>query len=1024
MKQIKHVILIIAISFVFSNLLMGQEFQPENIGRGPVAVALQDGGVYISWRLLASDPVSVKFNVYRGAVKINDEPIATSTNFIDSTGTVNDSYSVVPVINDVEQHASQEISPWNQNYKTIPLQIPEGGQTPDGVNYSYSPNDASVGDLDGDGEYEIVLKWDPSNSKDNSQSGYTGNVYLDGLEMDGTLLWRIDLGRNIRAGAHYTQFMVYDLDGDGRAEVACKTADGTIDGTGKVIGDANADYRNSSGYILSGPEYFTIFNGLTGKALATTNYLPARGDVSSWGDSYGNRVDRFLACIAYLDGEHPSVVMCRGYYRSSDNTKGRTVLAAWDYRDGLLTNRWIFNAVRYGENDEYTGQGNHNISVADLDGDGKDEIVYGAMAVDDDGTGLWNSGLGHGDALHVSDIDPNRPGLEIWGIHEQAQIGSALLDGRTGNIIWGTGPGDIGRGVSANLDDTQDGMECWGGTDGLRSAANVKVGSAPPSSNHVVWWDGDLDRELLDDTNIRKYGGSNPILLLVDGCSSNNGTKANPALQADLFGDWREEVIWRTSDNSALRIYTTTTESPYRLVTLMHDRQYRLAIAWQNVGYNQPPHPSFFIGKSMLIPDSLKPPSKPNNIRGAFSGDTVLIEWDANIDSDLAGYKLYRGRSNNKFTDSIDVGNKTYYKDTNVKYDTTYYYAVKAYDLNGNNSEYSGIIKVTPTVRPTTPAGISYRFDSHSIFLVWESQNFGNISQVNIHRSETEDMASAKTMSIDKSLNTYTDKNLTTGEKYFYTLSVTDTNQVESFPSKVLSMTPGTSFTFQSEDALHIGTVSVDNNNLGFNGTGFTNFDVSNSSVEFTYMPGFGGGELTLRYRYALGSSDRTGSLMVNGQSRSLTMRGTSQWTNYVLDSVQVNLNAGFDNTIRFSSTGSDFGNLDEITIAQKPTTAVEFVDNKNNIPTQFQLYQNYPNPFNPQTTFSFALPQEAFVSINIYDINGRLMSSQLNDRYKAGVYKLTFDGSNLASGVYFVRSIMQMQDKQEVITKRMILMK
>jgi rhamnogalacturonan endolyase len=1015
MNQIRQIILLMVFSLIVSNRVLGQQFQNENIGRGTVAVVLQNGGVYISWRLLASDPKGVKFNVYRGTKEINEEPISASTNIIDPSGTSIDMYSVLPVINGVEQGTTQQIKPWNQNYKPIPLQRPTGGQTPDGVSYSYSPNDASAADLDGDGEYELVVKWEPSNAKDNSQSGYTGNVFLDGLKLDGALLWRIDLGRNIRAGAHYTQFMVYDLDGDGKAEIACKTADGTIDGRGTVIGDANADYRNSSGYILTGPEYFTIFDGSTGKALVTTDYLPARGNVSSWGDSYGNRVDRFLAGVAYLDGERPSVVMCRGYYT-------RTVLVAWDYRDNKLTNRWIFDTNN--GYPTYVGQGNHQLSVADLDNDGKDEIVYGAMAVDDNGTGLWNSGLGHGDALHVSDIDPNRPGLEIWGIHEQAQIGSALLDGKTGKIIWGTGPGDVGRGVAANLDDSQEGMECWGGTDGLRSAANVRVGSAPPTSNHVVWWDGDLERELLDDTNIRKYGGSNPILLLADGCSSNNGTKANPALQADLFGDWREEVIWRTSDNSALRIYTTTTESPYRLVTLMHDRQYRLAIAWQNVGYNQPPHPSFFIGKSMLIPDSLKPPSKPNNIRGVYSGDTVLIEWDANIDSDLAGYKLYRGRSNNKFTDSIDVGNRTSYIDTNVKYDTTYYYAVKAYDVNGNHSEYSEIIKVTPTVRPTTPTGISYRFDSNSIFLIWQSQNFGSISRININRSETEDMASAKTMSIDKSLNTYTDKDLTAGKKYFYSLSVTDTNQVESFPSKVLSITPGGSFTFQSEDALHIGTVFVDNNNLGFHGTGFTNFDVSNSSVEFTYMPGFGGGELTLRYRYALGSSDRTGSLIVNGQSRSLTMRGSSQWTNYVLDSVQVNLKAGFDNAIRFSSTGSDFGNLDEITIARKPATFVELDDYQNNIPTQFQLYQNYPNPFNPQTTFSFALPHEAFVSINIYDINGRLISSQLNDRYKAGVHKITFDGSNLAGGVYFVRSIMQMQDKQEVFTKKMILMK
>ena len=890
MKQVQFIISLITISFIFTNLVIAQKFQPENIGRGTVAVALPDGGVYIGWRLLASDPDSIKFNVYRGKMKINLEPIAVSTNFVDTNGVVNDSYSIVPVINGVEHESSKEVKPWTQNYITIPLQRPEGGKTQDGVSYTYSPNDASVGDLDGDGEYEIVLKWDPSNSKDNSQSGYTGDVYLDGLKMDGTLLWRIDLGRNIRAGAHYTQFMVYDLDGDGKAEVACKTADGTIDGKGKVIDDTNADYRNSSGYILSGPEYFTIFDGRTGDALVTTDYLPLRGNVNSWGDSYGNRVDRFLAGIAYLDGVHPSVVMCRGYYT-------RTVLVAWDWRNNQLTNRWTFDSNN--GYSTYVGQGNHQLSVADLDGDGKDEIIYGSMAVDDNGAGLWNSGLGHGDALHVSDIDPDRPGLEVWGVHESGPAGSALLDGRTGKIIWATGSqGDVGRGVAANLDDSQEGMECWGGTDGLRSAKNVRVGSVPSSSNFVIWWDGDLERELLDNTNIRKYGGLNPILLMANGCSSNNGTKATPCLQADLFGDWREEVILRTSDNTSLRIYTTTIETPYRIVTLMQDRQYREAVAWQNVGYNQPPHPSFFVGKSMFVPDSLKPPSTPLNIRGTSSGDTVIIKWNTNVDSDLAGYMLYRGNSKNNFTDSIDVGNTTSYIDTNVIIDSIYYYAVTAYDLDGNKSDYSETIKVTPTVLPDAPTGISYRFDSNSIFLIWGSQNFGNISKVNIYRSETEDMATARSFAVDKRLNNYTDINLTTGKTYYYTLSITDTNQVESLHSDVLRITPGNAFTIQAEDAGIVGTVYLDNNHLGYNGTAFANFDANNSAVEFTNIPGFGGGDCTLIFRYALGSTDRTGSLIVNGNTKNLTMQNTGDWTNYIYDSLGVNLNSGFDNPL------------------------------------------------------------------------------------------------------------------------------
>ncbi len=987
----------------------------ENLNRGLIAVPAQNKGIYLGWRLLVSDPKNVKFNIYRDGIKINSQPIENSTNYVDADGTVNNKYSITAVIDGIEQNPTPEVIPWTNIYKTIPLNRPAGGMTPDGVSYTYSPNDASAADLDGDGEYEIVLKWDPSNSKDNSQSGYTGNVYLDGLELDGTLLWRIDLGRNIRAGAHYTQFMVYDLDGDGKAEVACKTADGTIDGKGNVIGNPNADYRNSSGYILTGPEYLTIFDGLTGEALATTEYLPPRGNVSSWGDPYGNRVDRFLACIAYLDGEHPSLVMCRGYYT-------RTVLVAWDWRNGQLTTRWIFDTNN--GYPTYAGQGNHNLSVADLDGDGKDEIVYGAMAIDDDGKGLWNSGLGHGDALHVSDIDPNRPGLEVWGIHEKAAVGSALLDGKTGEIIWGTGPGDVGRGVAANLVDSYEGMECWGGTDGLRSAQNMRVGSNPPSANFVIWWDGDLERELLDNIYINKYNGTtNPRLLSADGCASNNGTKATPCLQADLFGDWREEVIWRTNDNNSLKIYTTNIETSYRIITLMQDRQYRLAIAWQNVGYNQPPHPSFFIGKSMFIPDSLKPPAKPKNVRGYSLNDTIIIEWDANIEEDLAGYIIYRGKNKNNLTDTIYIGKTTSYADTNVTFDSTYYYAVAAYDLDGNISEISDLIEITPTLRPEAPSKISYRYDTNSVLLIWEIDNKEKISKVNIYRSETEDMSSPKVFSVDKNLNTFIDENLVTGKNYYYTLSVTDINQAESFHSKVLKITPANSFTYQAEDANIIGTVYIDNNHSGFHGTGFTNFDVSNSSVEFTFMPGFGGGEHKLLFRYALGNVDRTGALIINGESRNLTMKSTGAWTNYAIDSVIIKLNKGYNNTIRFSATGSDFGNLDEITILSNQITSVESLIN---LPAEYQLYQNYPNPFNLSTKISYYLPEPADVSLKIYNSLGQEIVNLLNNEFQSsGYHILTWNGKDnygmpVASGNYFYK----LKAGNVVLIKKMVVLK
>lgn len=578
--------------------------QAEKIGRGLVAVKVNNG-VFLSWRLLGTEELSTSFNVYRNGTKINTTPITNSTNLLDAGGTTSSTYTVRAIAEGVEQPASPEARVWANNYLDVPIQAPPGGTTPDGVNYTYTANDASIGDLDGDGEYEIVHKWDPSNAKDNSQSGYTGNVYLDAYKLNGTRLWRIDLGRNIRAGAHYTQFLVYDFDGDGKAEVVCKTADGTVDGTGATIGSANADYRNASGYILSGPEFLTVFSGQTGKALTTIDYVPPRGNVSSWGDNYGNRVDRFLAGVAYLDGVHPSIIIARGYYT-------RTVVVAFVWNGSSLTRRWTFDS-NSSTNPGTAGQGNHSLSVADVDGDGKDEIIYGALTINDNGAALYNTGLGHGDALHVGNFNPNRPGLEVFKVMEStsAPYGAAVWDAANGQILWGVHTGrDTGRGMAADIDPNYPGVEVWAsGGVGLYSITGTKISSSTPSINFGIWWDGDLSRELLDDIRIDKWNYNNHSmynLLTGSGAASNNGTKATPTLQADLIGDWREEVIWRKSDNTALRLYTTTDLTSHKMFTLMHDPIYRLSIAWQNVAYNQPPHTGFFLGNGM------GPVMKPN----------------------------------------------------------------------------------------------------------------------------------------------------------------------------------------------------------------------------------------------------------------------------------------------------------------------------------------------------------------------------------------------------------------------------
>lgn len=575
----------------------------ENLDRGVVAIRTGEGKVFVSWRLLATESPRITFNLYRSIatnkpVKLNTKPLDKGTNFTDDLAdTISArSYFVTTVANGREGKASKPfmLEPRTFPYLSIPLQTPVG----------YTPNDASPGDLDGDGEYEIVLH-QTGRSRDNGSVGYTDPPIFQAYKLDGTILWTINLGKNIREGAHYTQFVVYDLDGDGKAEVAMKTADGTIDGKGKVIGDSSKDYRNKDGKILDGPEFFTIFSGETGAAMATAHYIPSRYPTDGWGgaggnggtDNNGNRVDRFLACVAYLDGKLPSVIMCRGYY-------GRSVLAAWDWRDSKLTSRWVFDS-KDGKN-PYSGQGNHNLTVADVDADGKDEIVYGSMVVDDNGQGLFTTGLRHGDALHVSDLDPSRQGLEVFGVHEIEEHtkgpGVALYNAKTGEVYFSGSPEhDVGRGVAENIDAHNPGAEMWwSDSKGLYNMQGKRIGESPVSTNFLIWWDDDLTRELLDGNHIDKYNGGR--LFTAEGCTSNNGTKSTPALSADLFGDWREEVIFRADNNKELRIFSTPIPTHHRLHTLMQDPQYRLSIAWQNVGYNQPPHLSFYMGEDMKQP--------------------------------------------------------------------------------------------------------------------------------------------------------------------------------------------------------------------------------------------------------------------------------------------------------------------------------------------------------------------------------------------------------------------------------------
>ncbi|PRZ09553.1 hypothetical protein BCE75_102267 [Isoptericola sp. CG 20/1183] len=723
----------------------------EDLDRGLVAASTSEG-VFLSWRLLGDEVTGstetgmagTGFAVYRDGRQIGT--VTDSTNYVDADGEATSRYVVAPLRDshpgkgeskgNGKSHVrwgerSEAVVPLADDHLDIPLNTPDDGVTPVGEEYTYAANDASVADLTGDGTYEVIVQWSPSNAKDVSQKGYTGREYLDAYTLDGEQLWRIDLGVNIRAGAHYTQFPVYDFDGDGRAEVMVKTAPGTKVTTYRdgeptreryvtipqddreagvthaddyrysaadyyehvvemfrdwtdypevtsgewpatleeafgiepqydyPLSDADAreladyfmdvyapersgrnDLRTFEGFVISGPEYLSVFDGRSGRPMDTVDYEPARFDDGlRWGDyamsriEPGNRVDRFLAGVAYLDGETPSAVFARGYYT-------RSTIATYDWDGESLTQRWLvdsgwtpmsnpFNDSPHGvpgtdpEFGSITTQGFHSMSAADVDGDGKQEIVYGSATIDDDGSLLYSSfdelpegsanpgaqaGLGHGDAMHVTDIDPARPGLEIWTCHEGgawAPYGTAMRDAATGEVLFGAYSGrDTGRCMIGDVDTDVPGIEVWGsmpgGSDGsgTLSATGERLSASTPGTNASVRWAADGSTQIIDgsgDATPRIVAGDGSVLKTLDGTRTNNGTKGNPSLVADVLGDWREEVLVRTEDSSALRVYLSTEVTDTKMYTLMHDPQYRVEVARQQTSYNQPSYPGFYL---------------------------------------------------------------------------------------------------------------------------------------------------------------------------------------------------------------------------------------------------------------------------------------------------------------------------------------------------------------------------------------------------------------------------------------------
>lgn len=638
-------------------------FPMEKLSRDVVALPSDNGGNFISWRMLGSDPKTTTFDLLRDGNTIATG-LNSTTNFTDTQGTSQSQYSVVVKIGGEEVERTESVTPWQEKYKVLQMNRPAAGiDDVTGETYTYTPNDCATGDVDGDGSYELIVQWQPSNSTTNSAHlWHPGTEYIDCYKLNGTHLWRLDMGDNIFAGDHHTQVLVYDFDGDGCSEVILRTAPGTRDGQGNYVNqvadeeeirkaDNHKDWRSPTmATITGGQEYLTVFEGETGRAIHTIFYNPNRdagyggaadGTRFNWDDrsgkkdyvaSYGNRGNRFLAAVAYLDGTNhrPSAVLCRGYYTQS-------FVWAVDFDGKKLTHKWLHASVSrtevqrtdaqwnvesrthksntFGLGDSYTayGQGNHNLSVADVDNDGCEEILYGASTIDHDGWLLYATGLGHGDAMHVADIIPDRPGYEVYRCCEASPYGSALYDAKTGEKIYHKeANADTGRGLTADIMPEHRGMEFWAAKGHIpRESASGEfnvVAEWCPSINFRIYWDGDLQDELFDGSldsntglcspNIQKWNGQgfDRIEIGYNHSQTCNWTKATPCLQADILGDWREELfMWNLEDPSQMNIISTNIPSDYRLPTLMHDRLYRLGVAWQNGGYNQPPHLGYYL---------------------------------------------------------------------------------------------------------------------------------------------------------------------------------------------------------------------------------------------------------------------------------------------------------------------------------------------------------------------------------------------------------------------------------------------
>lgn len=667
----------------------------DKLDRGLVAVKTTKG-VYCSWRIQADEYYDVKYNLYRDGTRVNAEPLDVS-NFTDASGSESSQYTVKAVLNGVEQQASKAATVFKSNYKEIKIKHDAS------LKATYEPNDACCADVDGDGEVEILMKF---NNKEEGEQLYPKNgptingvatkeySMLACLKQDGTVLWWVNCGPNMGDFQNNEQNIVgYDWDMDGKAEVVMRLEEGSTvhmaDGTTYTIG-ANGkngsswtNYREpkASGsvewFTHYGKEFLWYCEGATGKPYQCIEFPLKRledGETdlkAAWGDGYGHRSSKYFFGAPYLDGKHPSIFLGRGIY-----TRHKFIAYDVDPKTHDLKVRWKWTNNQPGS--PWYGQGYHNYIVADVDWDGRDEIVWGSMVIDDNGMGLSTTGLGHGDAQHIGDFNPYIHGQEMFACNEDNPSNN-YRDATTSKIYYRkTDTNDDGRCLAGNFYNDFPGAVGHSAHDTPISTVtneHVSTNTNGLSMNFRIYWDGDLLEECFNNTEVTKPGVGTIATFL--GAYSNNGTKATPCYQGDIFGDWREEVIERTADNN-IRIYTTNEPTKWRNYSLWYDHQYRNGMVWQPCGYNQPPHVSYFLGELegiTIAPPPLTTTGREevgSSISKALDGKHALLATTGDATVSVA-----EGASPAIFTDNAPswvqgtAASECRTKDTEIKY--TYY---------------------------------------------------------------------------------------------------------------------------------------------------------------------------------------------------------------------------------------------------------------------------------------------------------------------------------------------------------------